>query len=116
MTRADTRDRRTVDLEQQAPPGLAELPDDPGEVVCRRLLGQGRALIELGVADRTDHTVYVVATEHCTHLSPAEARAAAGHLVRAADEAEHRGEWARALAGMTGSCVMPRAGGVTPAL
>ena len=49
-------------------------------------------MIELGVADREHgpHTVYLVAVEHCTHLSPVEARAAAVHLLRAADEAEGR--------------------------
>lgn len=91
-----TRDSRTVDVDH--PPaaatggGLVELPDQPGEVVCRRLLGRDEAVIELGVAEPEQgaHTVYLVAVEHCTHLSPAEARAAATHLLRAADEAETR--------------------------
>ncbi|MCW2613503.1 MAG: hypothetical protein JWN08_497 [Frankiales bacterium] len=91
---ASTRDSWTIDLDgpAAAPPRarLVELPDAPGEVVCRGLVVQDDAMIELGVADPEHgaHTVYVVAVEHCTHLSPAQARAAAGHLLRAADEAE----------------------------
>lgn len=71
---------------------LAVLPDEPGEVVCRCLLARDEAMIELGVAERESgsRTVYLVAVEHCTHLRPAEARAAAYHLLRAADEAEAR--------------------------
>jgi hypothetical protein len=96
VTRTDTRNTWTVDVDDVGPapggPALVRLPDEPGEVVCRRLLARDEAMIEMGVAERKqgDHTVYLVAVEHCTHLSPAEARAAAGHLLRAADEAETR--------------------------
>jgi hypothetical protein len=91
MTRTGTRDRSVIGLDDPTPAcSLVELPDEPDEVVCRCLLERDQAMLELGVAIRRDHTVYVVAVEHCTHLSPAEARAAAGHLMRAADEAEMR--------------------------
>jgi hypothetical protein len=91
MTRTSTRDRSTIGLDDPAPAGsLVELPDEPDEVVCRCLLERDHAMLELGVSVRREHTVYVVAVEHCTQLSPAEARAAAGHLLRAADEAELR--------------------------
>ncbi len=70
---------------------LLALPDDPGEAACRSMLTRADAMIEIGVAagGPGPSTVYLVAMKHCTHLSPAEARAAAHHLLRAATEAEH---------------------------
>ena len=91
VTPTDTREPQSPDLGSSA--GLVALPDDPGETVCRSLLAREDAVLELGVAegDPGCSTVYLVTMEHCTHLSPPEARAAAEHLLRAAAEAETRG-------------------------
>ena len=93
MTRTDIRPPTTLGSDGRAiPETMTLLPDQPGEVVCRCLLARDDAMLELGVADDQQQasTVYLVAVEHRIHLSPDEARAAADHLLRAAEEAEAR--------------------------
>jgi hypothetical protein len=75
---------------------VVALPDEPGEAVCRCLVGDEQVRtdvrMEIGVSlGDGPREVYVVAVDHCTRLTATEARAAGRHLLSAAAVAESRG-------------------------